>query len=330
MLVGRVVLLVHHDEAQAGEGRKDCGAGPHRHRSLARGQAPPLVEALAVAQAAVQQGHPFPEAPAELQGHGVGEGDLGEEHQDLPSLVQGFPGRGQVHLGFAAGGHAVEEKRRKIFTPDTLHHSLNGLFLIRDQGQGGLPQGVGLIFEGVGEGPPLFPGNETLLHQAFQNGGTGGENFAQIPDRHGIPGLAKIVQDFPGPWSLPLGGWLLYGLGGYGYPGLPFGAGGPGAAGDKMAQGLSQGILVIVRHPAPQRHELRPEAGQGVQDGQDLTDGGMGNLPARAQDISGHLAPPHRHLHQAAHPGLVLQSGGQPVGQGLEEGEGYRHFPKVS
>jgi hypothetical protein len=167
VLVGRVVFLVHHDEAEARQGRKHRGAGPHRHLGLPRGQAPPLIQALAVGQAAVQQGHPPPEAPAELHGHRVGEGDFGEQHQHLAPWAR---------ASWAAARYtsvlplAVTPWSRKGANCPSLMpwararaaSSCSGTRVRGDSKGAGGSSGLG-----VGRGRALFPDDQPLLLQAL-------------------------------------------------------------------------------------------------------------------------------------------------------------------
>jgi len=289
-----------------------------------------LIQALTIGQAAVQQGHPPTEAPAELQGYRMGEGDFGKEHQHLPAGGQGFLGRSQIHLGLAAGRHPVEEIRREGLSPYAFGQGPHRLFLLGDQSGEGLLQGQGMVHQGVSEGKPLLPGNQPAPGQALQDGETRGKDLAQFRDRHRLLSLPEVSQNFPAPGSHPLGGHLSLCLGFKGHPPLPFRPGGPGAPGDEVAQGLSQGIAVVLRHPAPQRDNLRPEAGQGVQHRQNFSDSSLGDFSGRSQKVACHLTPPHRHLHQAAHPGRVFKHRGEAVGQGLEKRQGHRHFPQVA
>ena len=48
----------------------------------------------------------------------------------------------------------------------------------------------------------------------------------------------------------------------------------------------------------------------------------------RCQEVTGYRLPPHRRLHQAAHPrGRQLRR--PPIGEGLGQGQGHRHFPEI-
>ncbi len=100
-------------------------------------------------------------------------------------------------------------------------------------------------------------------------------------------------------------------------PGFPAGPGDPGAAGDEVAQGLPEGILVIVRQPAEQGHHFRAETGDRVQDRFDAPQPYRRGLRDRRQEIAGHHLAAHRHLDQAAHRGGGGQFRGQAIGQGM-------------
>ncbi len=114
LLVGGVVFFIHHHQPQAGQGGKDRGAGPHHNIHFSHHDAAPLIHPKGLGQAAVEQGDPGAEAPPEGLAHGVGQGDLRHQDQNLASPGQGMGGGAQINLGFAAGGDAVEEKRGKL------------------------------------------------------------------------------------------------------------------------------------------------------------------------------------------------------------------------
>ena len=48
----------------------------------------------------------------------------------------------------------------------------------------------------------------------------------------------------------------------------------------------------------------------------------------RAQEISRHLTAAHRHPDQAAHLGRGGQARRQAIGQGVGQGQSYRHLPQ--
>ena len=122
--VARVVLLVHHDQAQPGQ------AGKHGHARAqhnARGAGvcgQPAVQSLRRRHAAVQAHHrvraiqrlkALPKARLQLRR----QVDLGHHHQHLGGAaalgcggVQHLAGGAQIHLGFATAGGAIQQHRR--------------------------------------------------------------------------------------------------------------------------------------------------------------------------------------------------------------------------
>ena len=129
------MFFIHHHQPQAGQGGKDRGAGPHHNIHFSHHDAAPLIHPKGLGQAAVEQGDPGAEAPLKGLGHGVGQGDLGQQDQDLASPGQGMGGGAQINLGFAAGGDAVQEKRRKTRLRQSLDDGRQGLFLVGHQGE---------------------------------------------------------------------------------------------------------------------------------------------------------------------------------------------------
>ena len=108
------MFFIHHHQPQARQGGKDGGAGPHHNVHFSHHDAPPLIHPKGLGQAAVQQGDPGTETLPEGLGHGMGQGNLRRQDQDLASHRQGMGGRVQINLGLAAGRDAVEEKRREL------------------------------------------------------------------------------------------------------------------------------------------------------------------------------------------------------------------------
>ena len=113
LLVRGVVLLVHDQDAQAGQRREDGRARPHDDVGAAAPDAAPGVESLAALEAAVQDRHPAAEAGQEALDGERCQGDLGDQHQGLPALLQGGLDGLEVHLGLAGAGDAVEQDGRE-------------------------------------------------------------------------------------------------------------------------------------------------------------------------------------------------------------------------
>ncbi len=116
-----VVLFIDDDDFQLRQ------AGQHRHARAqhdaglpgVRGQ--PVLQALRLGQAAVQAGHGLGaqgagKAPLKPRQQLGGEVDLGHQHQGLGLRVGGQGGSDgvQIHLGLAAAGAAVQQKRARI------------------------------------------------------------------------------------------------------------------------------------------------------------------------------------------------------------------------
>ena len=114
VLVGRVVLLVDHDQPEVADRGEDGGARADGDPGLARPQPPPLVVALALAERGVQQRHGVAEARAEPP-HGLRrERDLGHEHDHAPPALERRGRRAEVDLGLARAGDPVEQLRAAL------------------------------------------------------------------------------------------------------------------------------------------------------------------------------------------------------------------------
>ncbi len=110
LLVGGVVLLVDHDQAEIPHRGEDDRARPDADPRLAGAQAAPLVVARAGGHPRVEQGDRVAEAATEAI-HGLRrERDLGHEH-DRPAAARERLASGlQVHLGLSRAGDAVEQE----------------------------------------------------------------------------------------------------------------------------------------------------------------------------------------------------------------------------
>jgi hypothetical protein len=89
LLVRGIVFFIHHHQPQAGQRGEDGGAGPHHDIHFSHHDAAPLIHPEGLGQTAVEQGDPGAEASPEGLGHGVGQGDLRRQDQDLTSLPGG-------------------------------------------------------------------------------------------------------------------------------------------------------------------------------------------------------------------------------------------------
>ena len=113
-LVGRVVLLVHHDQADVRQRREQGRPRPDDEVRLAGADPAPLVGALPVAQGGVHDGDPDREVRPQPVHDGRGQGDLGDEQERGPAGSQGGGDGLHVDRGLAAAGDPVEQDRRWI------------------------------------------------------------------------------------------------------------------------------------------------------------------------------------------------------------------------
>ncbi len=164
--------------------------------------------------------------------------------------------------------------------------------------------------------------------QAPQAVVAGGEAGLKIFHRGGA-GFLQVRQECLGFGAqTPRGGrgirWF-YRVG----PEFPARVGGRRPPGDEETQRLPQGILIVIRHPAEQGHQLRAEPGYGVEDLPDVPERPGRGLAGRAQEISRHLTAAHRHPDQAAHLGRGRKVRRGAIGQGVGQGQGYGHLPQI-
>ena len=119
VLVGGVVLLVDHDQAEPRHRREDGRARADDDPRLAGAQPPPLVVALAVRERGVQQRDRVAEARLEA-GDGLRrQRDLRDEHDHALAVGERLRGRAQVDLGLARAGDAVQQPLPPLSTAAT-------------------------------------------------------------------------------------------------------------------------------------------------------------------------------------------------------------------
>ena len=110
VLVGRVVLLVDHDQAQPAHRGEDGRARADAHARLPRPQPRPLVVALARRELGVQDGDRVAEARDEARDDLRRQRDLGDEHDHAAAVRERVRRRPQVDLGLARPGDAVQQQ----------------------------------------------------------------------------------------------------------------------------------------------------------------------------------------------------------------------------
>ena len=113
LLVRRLVLLVDDDHAEPRQGGEDGRARADDDARLAVARPPPLVEALAHAERAVQERDLAGEASGEALDRLRRQRDLRDEHDRLLPSGEHVGDQPKVDLGLAARGDAVEEEHAR-------------------------------------------------------------------------------------------------------------------------------------------------------------------------------------------------------------------------
>ena len=109
LLVGGVVLLIDHDQPEIAVRQKQRRAGADDDAHLARGDRAPGARAQARRQLRVPLGRAHAEALGETVEELRGQGDLGHEHQRLPSATDDLADGLEINLRLAGAGDAVEQ-----------------------------------------------------------------------------------------------------------------------------------------------------------------------------------------------------------------------------
>ena len=165
LLVGRLVFLVHDDQTHLLQRRKHRRTRTEHHPGLAAEHALPLVEPLAVSQAAVQHGQQVAEATVEMGFELRGQGDLRHEHKRGLPLVEAVAHSLQVDLGLAAAGHAMEQEGGKGLRGDGRQQETEHLLLLAGQALGRGAPGRRLA-EGVAVNALRLFDEQTAVKQA--------------------------------------------------------------------------------------------------------------------------------------------------------------------
>ena len=118
LLVGRVVLLIDHDQAEIGVGQEQRRARADHHRHLARRHRRPGARAHARRELRMPFRRPHAEALGEAVEELRGERDLRHQDQRLPAAPDRLGHRLEIDLGLARAGDAVDQRHRKAALVD--------------------------------------------------------------------------------------------------------------------------------------------------------------------------------------------------------------------
>jgi len=104
------VLLVHDEEPEAADRCEHGGTRADDDRRFPAPYAAPLRPALARAEPAVQDGDPVAEPASHSLDELMGQRDLGDQHDHVPSGGERPFGGVEEHLGLSAAGDAVQQE----------------------------------------------------------------------------------------------------------------------------------------------------------------------------------------------------------------------------
>ena len=109
LLIAGLVLLVDDDEAQVVKRAKERRAGSHDHTRGTAGNHIPLVQALAGRKVRMEHGNRLAKARAKATDGLSRQRDLGHQHAGRTAGCEHTLDGGEVHLGFAGAGDAVNQ-----------------------------------------------------------------------------------------------------------------------------------------------------------------------------------------------------------------------------
>ncbi len=103
------MLLVHHDQAEFGEGQEQGGSGADNHARLPVGHRAPGGAPGARGEVGVPERRRHAEAALEAAEELRGEGDFGQQNEGLAALLQTGGHGFEIGLGLAGAGDPVEQ-----------------------------------------------------------------------------------------------------------------------------------------------------------------------------------------------------------------------------
>ncbi len=214
LLVGGVLLLVDHDQAEVGDRREQGRAGAEHHARLAAAHPLPLLVALADAHPRMQDGEVIAEAQLDGAGEGRHERDLGHQQDRRPPAGERLLGGPQIDLGLAGAGHPLEQERRELAGLDDGGQPAEGERLILAQmNLGALPRhahhvavegealDLGELAQHAERDEPPHHGRRALDGRRDLGRGGRPAQRGQVVDHLAAgdraPGLGEMVRDLP-------------------------------------------------------------------------------------------------------------------------------------
>ena len=112
LLVGLVVLLIDHDQAEIGVRQKQRRARADHDGNFTLGDCPPGARAFARRQLRMPFGRAYAEARGEAVEELRGQRDLRHQDETLPAGADDVRYRLEIDFGLARAGDAVEQRHR--------------------------------------------------------------------------------------------------------------------------------------------------------------------------------------------------------------------------
>ncbi len=261
------MLLVDDDQAEVADGGEDGRAGADADARLAAAEAAPLVVALAGGEGRVEDREAVAEAGAEAGDRLRRQADLRDEDDRPLAPLQGRLDRGQVDLGLAGAGDAVEEQLplRAGLAVEGGDQDRDGVRLLGEQlGTGGGAAEARLAGDAAdadGAG-----GDEAALLEPAQRLAVGADRRRQLAPRHlaraqrlehgallGSQTLAARERRLAGRQDCrPQLGLRAH---------RPPAAAGPRSRRQHQLQAARGGRAVLAGDPEPEPHQLRRRPG---------------------------------------------------------------------
>ena len=309
------MLLVHHDQAQVGEGQEQRAAGAHHHRRRPVRNGSPGDPPGAGGEVRVPHGRRHAEAGGEPLQPLRGQRDFGQQHQGLAAGGDAFGHGFQIDLGLARSRHAIQQGDGELPCRNGAAQAFGG------GGLRGGQRGAGVGRVGQGEGRTRRqrhrqqqPGVRHATHDAAADvrgaGQVGRGQQSAVRQRRGDAdpgvgqaGIGRDVADAP-PRLRRFGLQRV-----------------DPQRHRQHLPGRGQGVARDPVNEAAQRHRER----HGFQDGRDRLQLGVGNRWAGGQvpDDADLLPPVQRHQDHIA--GARVHARGDGVVEGALERTGQKH-----
>ena len=133
LFVGRLVFLVHDDQAKVGHGNENRRTRPHHHRHGALASPPPDVTPLGLSRLRMKEPRSIPEPSPDPREDLGTHGDLRHQEQHLPARGDDLASQPKVNLGLSAPRDPVEKKRRERSRVEPRRDRFDGARLSRKE-----------------------------------------------------------------------------------------------------------------------------------------------------------------------------------------------------